>query len=159
MSWCRGGAQGRGRPLGVRETEATNDGGLLAALELDYSLSERVLRAVEAGKASVSKGQATELDAIVGSVAGRPGYFVGCLYPDRGGEGGGNGDAGGKPLADALLEKQVDAVRAILPDYGRGFIAACLRHYGGNAEVCVGHMMEGSLPYENVKCIKNKSKK
>ena len=126
----------------------TNDGGILAALERDHSLSERVLRAVEAGKASVSKGQATELDAIMGSVAGRPGYFVGCLYPDGGGEGGGNGDAGGKPLADALLEKQVDAVRAILPDYGRGFIAACLRHYGGNAEVCVSHMMEGSLPYE-----------
>ena len=58
------------------------------------------------------------------------------------------GRSRGEPKVDVFLEKQVETVRAILPDYGRGFIAACLKHYKMNLELTVSHVMEGSLPYE-----------
>ena len=58
------------------------------------------------------------------------------------------GGSRGELKVDVFLEKQVETVRAILPDYGRGFIAACLKHYKMNLELTVSHVMEGSLPYE-----------
>ena len=37
-------------------------------------------------------------------------------------------------------------VKDLLPDYGDGFVAACLDAYGGSAEAVVGALLEGSLP-------------
>ena len=109
---------------------------ILSRLESAHNLSERILGAVRAGHATMMKGQTMEVDRVLGST------LTAFLHPEEGEESSGR---------DALVEKQVETVRAILPEYGRAFIGACLKHYEYNVDVAVSHMMEGSLPYELAK--------
>uniref|UniRef100_A0A7S2WWT8 CUE domain-containing protein n=1 Tax=Chloropicon primus TaxID=1764295 RepID=A0A7S2WWT8_9CHLO len=141
--------EGGGRTLvrafrGMRTLEEEkNATSLLNSLEANHSLSEELLRAVKENRLSLSKGQATDLDKILGPILESKDLFVNCLYPEEKG-----GVKAEKPLADALLDRQVDTIRSILPEYGRGFIKRVLKHYEFNLDNCVSHMMEGSLPYE-----------
>jgi len=131
--------------IGKLESEP-NGRKLLGALETKHNLSEHLVRAIEEGHLSMSKGQAVNMDSALGSCLQVKNLFVKLLYPDKSEKQAGG--SRGEPKVDVFLEKQVETVRAILPDYGRGFIAACLKHYKMNLELTVSHVMEGSLPYE-----------
>ena len=43
-------------------------------------------------------------------------------------------------------ENKIAGIRDILPDYGVGFLAACLRHYKGDSEAVTNALLEGALP-------------
>ena len=50
----------------------------------------------------------------------------------------------GKPAGAQAA--QIAQIRDILPDYGPGFLAACLQHYRGNTEAVTNALLEGALP-------------
>ncbi|GJP35785.1 hypothetical protein CLOM_g20312 [Closterium sp. NIES-68] len=45
----------------------------------------------------------------------------------------------------ALEQSKISLVRDIFPDFGEGFVGACLDVYGGDAEAVIQHVLEGSL--------------
>ncbi|CAI5957242.1 unnamed protein product, partial [Closterium sp. NIES-65] len=45
----------------------------------------------------------------------------------------------------ALEQSKISLVRDIFPDFGEGFVGACLEAYGGDAEAVIQHVLEGSL--------------
>eukprot|EP00250_Pteridium_aquilinum_P015084 c22365_g1_i1 orf=300-3116(-) len=47
--------------------------------------------------------------------------------------------------ADVLNESKVSHIKDILPDYGSGFIAACLEAYDNNPEEVIQRILEGTL--------------
>jgi activating signal cointegrator complex subunit 2 len=47
---------------------------------------------------------------------------------------------------DAQLQSRIAAVRDVLPDYGDGFVAACLDALGQDAERVMAALLDGSLP-------------
>lgn len=51
-----------------------------------------------------------------------------------------------KAVLDALLRSKISQIQDVLPDFGEGFLAACLEALGGDAERVMNHLLEGSLP-------------
>ena len=47
---------------------------------------------------------------------------------------------------DAQLQSRIAAVRDVLPDYGDGFVAACLNALGQDTERVIADLLDGSLP-------------
>lgn len=56
--------------------------------------------------------------------------------------------AGSASQQDAQLEEQIRQIQELLPEYGAGFLAACLAACGHNAERVINQLLEGSLPPE-----------
>ena len=56
----------------------------------------------------------------------------------------------GQPPADPALDSRVAAVRDLLPDFGPGFVAACLQALGHDVERATAALLEDALP----ECVK-----
>lgn len=48
----------------------------------------------------------------------------------------------------AQLNKKIEKIRELFPDYGAGFVAACLSACGQDEERVIHQLLEGSLPPE-----------
>ena len=44
------------------------------------------------------------------------------------------------------VRDSIAQIQEILPDYGAGFLAACLQHFQGNRETVTNALLEGTLP-------------
>ncbi|CAI5514685.1 unnamed protein product [Closterium sp. Naga37s-1] len=56
----------------------------------------------------------------------------------------------------ALEQSKISLVRDIFPDFGEGFVGACLEAYGGDAEAVIQHVLEGSLHPDLAKFVRSK---
>eukprot|EP00884_Botryococcus_braunii_P005083 jgi/Botrbrau1/14576/Bobra.0312s0002.1 len=101
---------------------------LLDATERDYALT--MLRS---HMAAPSSGVASS-----GNAGARRGMLNGHVTPAA------NGHAGA--LADAKLGSLISQVQDILPDFGEGFVAACLAKMDNNPERVINSLLEGQLP-------------
>ncbi|KAL3840483.1 hypothetical protein ACJIZ3_025074 [Penstemon smallii] len=48
----------------------------------------------------------------------------------------------------AIIESQISQIKELFPDYGRGFLVACLEAYNQNAEEVIQRILEGTLHEE-----------
>ncbi|KAJ7958250.1 Activating signal cointegrator 1 complex subunit 2 [Quillaja saponaria] len=62
----------------------------------------------------------------------------------------------GKPLQmdenSAILESRISQIKDLFPDYGKGFLAACLEVYDQNPEEVIQRILEGTL-HEDLQCL------
>jgi activating signal cointegrator complex subunit 2 len=155
--------------LGHREGEpqggaAPPEGGMSLgpALAQRLGVAASVQAAQRAGAISLDDAQADYLAALMGlSSLGAGPVLIPGLHAsgDGGGGGGGGGDgdgaAGGSGSAagggggggSAAELAAVAQVRELLPDFGEGFVAACLRAVGGGGvEAALNALLEGAVP-------------
>lgn len=59
-----------------------------------------------------------------------------------------NGSSGSGSQQYVALEEQIRQIQELLPEYGAGFLAACLAACGHNAERVTNQLLEGALPPE-----------
>ena len=116
----------------------------LCLLEEKYQLSEELVIATKKGQLKMTKSQARQMDEMLSPALQVKNLFVQLLYPEKPEE---EASGSGRPY-NVLQEKQIETIKSILPDYGRGFIHSCLKYYDFNLDLTVSHMMEGSLPFE-----------
>lgn len=66
------------------------------------------------------------------------------------------GPVEGKPLQTdedaAIIESKISQIRDIFPDYGKGFLGACLEVYDQNPEEVIQRILEGTL-HEDLQCL------
>lgn len=139
--------------MGHREEASGTAGsglGLGPALAERYGLGSSIEAALHAGRISLDEAQLDYLAALldVASLVAAPGPAPGAAGIDiTGGAAGDSGPAAGAGAEDAaLLLSRIQQVRELLPDYGEGFVAACLDALGGSAERVLDALLEGSPP-------------
>lgn len=54
----------------------------------------------------------------------------------------------GTTSSDEQLKGKIEQIRELFPEYGAGFLAACLSSCGHDAERVIHQLLEGSLPPE-----------
>eukprot|EP00887_Chlorella_sp_A99_P006091 scaffold22.g6091.t1 len=132
--------------LGHREGAGDGAGGLALgpALAERYGLGGSVEAALHHGRLSLDEAQLDYLAALLGlaSLSAAPAPAPGAA---AGGVEHGTPAGGGEEDEVALLS-QIQQVQDLLPDYGAGFLAACLRALGGSPERVLDALLEGSLP-------------
>jgi activating signal cointegrator complex subunit 2 len=120
---------------------------LLPALNAAFRLDAAVSEAVAGGLLSLDDAQLDYLLALLGGDR--------RLLAAGGGGGGGSSRAGpsgasssGGPRAPepGVVRSLVSQVKELLPDYGDGFVAACLHAAGYQPEAVVNALLEGALP-------------
>ncbi|XP_061354260.1 uncharacterized protein LOC133298889 isoform X2 [Gastrolobium bilobum] len=52
----------------------------------------------------------------------------------------------------AIIESKISQIRDLFPDYGKGFLAACLEVYDQNPEEVIQRILEGTL-HEDLQCL------
>lgn len=66
------------------------------------------------------------------------------------------GPAESKPLQTdedaAIIESKISQIRDLFPDYGKGFLGACLEVYDQNPEEVIQRILEGTL-HEDLQCL------
>ncbi|GBF96800.1 hypothetical protein Rsub_09656 [Raphidocelis subcapitata] len=131
---------------------AAGHGGLLPAANAARRLDLAVSEALRARRLALDDAQFDYLLALLGSDrsrldGGRPapaaaGQGGGASAAGGGGEGGsGSGGPGAARVAELVTQ-----VREVLPDYGAGFVTACLYHCGWDAERVLHTLLEGAPP-------------
>jgi activating signal cointegrator complex subunit 2 len=121
--------------MGATEADA-GDASLLRRLGAAHD----VPAALHAAALGLDAEQRSSLLAAFGDAAGGSGSG------SRGGSRGGAAAAAAPAQNDPLLASRIASVRDILPDFGEGFVAACLAALGGDAERVMHALLEGSLP-------------
>ncbi|KXZ49213.1 hypothetical protein GPECTOR_22g804 [Gonium pectorale] len=107
-----------------------------AAPLLAANLAEVVGRCGAAGDRAL-RGGAEQLAAAARELGG----------PSGSGSGAGPSGSGSRPAAvmDPRRASLISGIKELLPDYGDGFLAACLDAYGDDSEKVVNALLEGSL--------------
>ena len=148
--------------LGHREEESSSGGGA-GSLALGHALAERfglggsIEAALHQGLLWLDEAQLDYLAALLGlgSLAAAPSSVPGgadggiASHAGRQANSVGGSCGGVGAVVDvALLLSQIQQVQDLLPDYGAGFVAACLEALGDSPEQVLDALLEGSLPPE-----------
>eukprot|EP00258_Populus_trichocarpa_P025473 XP_024441492.1 activating signal cointegrator 1 complex subunit 2 isoform X4 [Populus trichocarpa] len=56
----------------------------------------------------------------------------------------------------AIMESKISQIKDLFPDYGKGFLAACLEAYNHNPEEVIQRILEGTL-HEDLRCLDTSS--
>ncbi|KAI3428044.1 hypothetical protein D9Q98_006430 [Chlorella vulgaris] len=148
--------------LGHREQEggmgagSSGTGGAGGGLSLAKALAQRfgLGGSIEAAQLSgvlcLDEAQADYVAALLGvrSLAEAPGppVPVGSKANSSLAAGAGDGASGSRGPDMEALKLQIQQVKDLLPDFGDGFIAACLQQLGGSSERVLNALLESTLP-------------
>jgi len=136
-------------------TDKSMGGGLALgpALSQRHGLAGSIQSAIDCGAVVLDEAQTDYIAAVLGvsSLAEAPvEIHAGGIENDDVAlpEGPGNFNGGGDGDADddAVLLSLVSQVRDLLPDFGEGYVAACLHAVHGSAEQTINALLDGPLP-------------
>jgi activating signal cointegrator complex subunit 2 len=130
---------------------------LLHALNAAFHMDAAVAEAVSSGLLALDDAQLDYLLALLGGDRRLLGSGSGSISRPAGtsasaGAGPSSSAAAAGPSAaaggrdPAVLRSLVSQVKELLPEYGDGFIAACLHGCGYQAEAVINALLEGALP-------------
>lgn len=118
--------------------ELMSNGVLLRNIERKHRLLNRVNQLLKKGLIALDSAQYDYVEAIIGYTtpaisSSMPNHSV---FPPISQQ---------MPEVDVLYESKISHIKDILPDYGNGFIAACLEAYDNNPEEVLQRILEGTL--------------
>eukprot|EP00877_Chromochloris_zofingiensis_P004569 jgi/Chrzof1/14112/Cz08g25160.t1 len=153
MAVAHGGMDGS---VGSSSGSAAVDHGLLQALNAQYQLVSAIGNAMQQGLLAVDDAQLDYLLALTGahrqqlhSNSSQHQQHNAASSSSSTSTGTGTAPLPAPPVdmpESAVLMSLMSQVTEVLPDYGEGFLTACLHHYNWNAEQVIDHLLEGSLP-------------
>ncbi|CAL8461773.1 g1304 [Coccomyxa elongata] len=121
------------------EHDGSAEASLLLSTSAQFHMDQAVSNAIEQRHITLDTVQQDYLMVLLGSNSSGN---ASCAAT--------NGHAGpsGTTTSDQQLKRKTEQIRELFPEYGAGFLAACLSSCGHDAERVIHQLLEGSLPPE-----------